>query len=442
MLQQKGCRACVGCASQLGVKSTKQVQRDVNPMFKSTVVLMDLEQDDMLEFIVRDIGVFAVSHTGGFGPRSIARGVLRAVEDFSGHLELTPIKEVPEQGPPVLQLTTRYSTVLADPYGLGLPPLGNTSVLSSLFGSDKNPAGPSAEQAVMPSAPPFAAAEPSPEPLVEVVRLQVMPRVTEMSSGVPGSSGVRAAPTTTAATAPTAPTTPTAEAPMSSEAPHTTSGSFWGSGVPAVPTSGPEPTPTFVSSGSAQAAPTTTSSVGSSGVRGVRGSSSTFWIDEEVFLFCPKGQSMSRLEQMRDRKLLYPFPSSPCRNYNCLGAGFDRETGTWDHIWPGMPLATLGSGFDELLEQFQKFVENKKDHKEYTEVGCNVILQWLKQCQATLLAHEFIQRSSKFGVGTLPGSPRKPPPRCIINSDALYRMRAFIVAAVGGCCRVFVARVR
>ena len=103
---------------------------------------------------------------------------------------------------------------------------------------------------------------------------------------------------------------------------------------------------------------------------------------------------MSRLEQMQDRKLLWPFPSSPCRNYNCLGAGFDPATGTWDHVWPGMSKECLGQGFDHLLQQFENFVENKKDHREYTEQGCNVILRWLKMCEDTLLAHEFIQRSS------------------------------------------------
>ena len=451
---------------QPGVKSTKQVPRDINPIFKSTVVLMDVDQDDMLEFIVRDVGVFAVAHTGGFGPRCVARGVLRAGEDFCGYLELTPSKEVPEQGPPVLQLTARHSTLLQDPDGLGLPPLGNTSVLSSMFGSA---GGPSPEQAVMPSAPskeswPRAAPEPSPEPVLD--------RVAEHfeafgSWGVPGSSDVPAAPMTSLATAPTAPTTPIAESSGSfgpttfsgtcgssgvPVAPTTTSGSFGSSGAPAAPTSGVPagPTPTSGSFGSSgapaaptsgvQAAPTTTSgSSGSSGVPGVgeaarnpmAETSSTFWIDPEVFLFCPKGQSMSRLEQMRDRKLLWPFPSSPCRNYNCLAAGFDPATGTWDHLWPGMDKECLGQGFHNVVQQFENFVENKKDHKEYTEQGCKIILKWLKMCQDTLLAHEFIQRPSKFGV--LPGSPHKPPPPCIIRSDDLSYACVYCISSWGRC---------
>ena len=75
---------------------------------------------------------------------------------------------------------------------------------------------------------------------------------------------------------------------------------------------------------------------------------------------------------MRDRNLLWPFPSAPCRNYNVLGAGYNEETGTWDHRWPGMEASALPNGFQELVQQFQNFVENKKDHREFTELGWGV----------------------------------------------------------------------
>ena len=99
---------------------------------------------------------------------------------------------------------------------------------------------------------------------------------------------------------------------------------------------------------------------------------------------------MTRLEQMRDRSLLWPFPSSPCRNYNVLGAGYCRESKTWDLVWPGFESHCLTKGFDELVQQFHKFVTERQDHREYTELGCEIISQYLKKCQAILLVQVFV----------------------------------------------------
>jgi len=108
-----------------GVKSTKHVFRDVNPMFKSTFVLMDIDEDEMIEFVVRDVGVCAQAHIGRFGPRVVASARMRAGEDFNGYLELNPSKEIPEQGPPVLQVSTRHSLLMP----LGMPPLATPRCL-------------------------------------------------------------------------------------------------------------------------------------------------------------------------------------------------------------------------------------------------------------------------------------------------------------------------
>ena len=241
-----------------GVKSTKHVSRDVNPMFKSTIVLEDIEEE-MSEFVVRDVGVCAQAHIGGFGPRVVASARMRAGEDFNGYLELNPAKEIPEQGPPVLQVSTRHSLLMP----FGMPPLGNTSVLTQMFGSfqgdlgDRGGAGPLAGQALTPSAP-WPSTEPAGGPGAIAEEL--------------GSSGVSAAPTTSPALA-------------TSPAPAATTGSSGVWGVPAECT-----------------ASSTHSRSGSGGVSG--GFSGTSWIDPEVAQFCPKGQRMSRLMQMQDRQLV------------------------------------------------------------------------------------------------------------------------------------------
>ena len=94
-----------------GVKVTKHVLRDINPVWKSTMVLMDVEPTDRILFVVKDMGVISLTRKGEFLPRVIAQAHLGVGQDFQGYLELQPCEEIPDQGSPVLQLSTRHALV-------------------------------------------------------------------------------------------------------------------------------------------------------------------------------------------------------------------------------------------------------------------------------------------------------------------------------------------
>ena len=61
---------------QPGFKATKHVPRDVNPVFKSTVMITDVEESDLMQFLIKDVGVFEATHMGGIGPKLIASGTM------------------------------------------------------------------------------------------------------------------------------------------------------------------------------------------------------------------------------------------------------------------------------------------------------------------------------------------------------------------------------
>ena len=60
-----------------GVKVTKHVLRDINPVWKSTMVLMDVEPTDRIQFVVKDMGVISLTRKGEFLPRVIAQALPR-----------------------------------------------------------------------------------------------------------------------------------------------------------------------------------------------------------------------------------------------------------------------------------------------------------------------------------------------------------------------------
>ena len=53
--------------------------------------------------------------------------------------------------------------------------------------------------------------------------------------------------------------------------------------------------------------------------------SSVFYIDEAAKTFSPITTICGRLDDLQKRNLKFPFPDSPCRNYNILFCGYNKE---------------------------------------------------------------------------------------------------------------------
>ena len=120
--------------------STTPVRRDVNPLINSMLILEALEDTDVMKIEVKDFGMFADTHVMGFlGPRVIASATIAVRDEVDGYLELTPIKWLALNGPPVIHIRVRWSKIGE---GLmGLPTPGSTSSLADAW------------QAIRPSAP-------------------------------------------------------------------------------------------------------------------------------------------------------------------------------------------------------------------------------------------------------------------------------------------------
>ena len=119
---------------------------------------------------------------------------------------------------------------------------------------------------------------------------------------------------------------------------------------------------------------------------GAPNSSSTFWIDPEALSFAPKHQCLSRLAQMQEKGVCWPFPSSPLRNYSPLAAGFDAELEDWPEElqWEGVSPSSLPDGLAELHTQFKKFV-GQHHHQQWAS-SVHVIDKFLKRCLDRVLA--------------------------------------------------------
>ena len=90
-----------------GFKATKSVARDINPIFKSMVMLTGVGDNEMLQFLIKDVGVFEAQHMLGVGPKLVASATFRIGRDFEGWLEMEPAKTIPGQGGPVLMVSVR-----------------------------------------------------------------------------------------------------------------------------------------------------------------------------------------------------------------------------------------------------------------------------------------------------------------------------------------------
>ena len=97
-----------------------------------------------------------------------------------------------------------------------------------------------------------------------------------------------------------------------------------------------------------------------------------------MFDFAPDKQVLVRLYDLQQKKISFPFPSAPLRNYNVFGCGFDETTQDWPacYQWPGVPLNSWDEDkFQMVRIQLKKFAEDKQ-HPVWcpsVEVICKVL---------------------------------------------------------------------
>ena len=295
----------------------------MSPIFNSLLVLENVCDEDRLHFQIKDVGLITVDRLGGLlGPRTIANTTLAVGSSFEGFLELSPERQIPGNGPPLLEIKVRFSLVPTVDFGLPCP--GNTGFLVDAWSSGVPGAGPSSSQALQlnaePSAPAFGMSS---------------------GSGVPASGANAAA-----------------------------SGGVPASAAEAVPISGSG----VEVSGAEAAGGAPASGVSGAPVSGVAKTSSVFYIDPEVFALAPCNQILAKLFDMQDRRQTHPFPATAGRNYNALGAGFDFATKKHASLWSGVvdPLPTV---LDDVLDQMAKF--NVLQRHSHWSSGVEVCLSWL-----------------------------------------------------------------
>ena len=121
--------------------STVPVRRDVNPLINAMLILEDLEDTEVMQVQVKDIGVFKDSHAMGLvGPQVIASTTVAVKQEVDGYLELTPIKWLALNGAPVIHMKVRWSKI-----GAGLPTPGSTLSLVGAWQAS-TPSAPLREQ--------------------------------------------------------------------------------------------------------------------------------------------------------------------------------------------------------------------------------------------------------------------------------------------------------
>ena len=105
-------------------RSTPSVPRDINPVFKHTIVMEMLRRGDVIRLTMRDTGLFASEHLGGtFGPKTVATATLKAGDGFEGYLDMVPMVFKEGVGEPVLRVIARFPQY-EDP---ARPPVGSTA---------------------------------------------------------------------------------------------------------------------------------------------------------------------------------------------------------------------------------------------------------------------------------------------------------------------------
>ena len=105
-------------------QSTPQVPREINPVWKHTLMFTQLGRRDVLRFTLRDTGLLTNEHLGGaFGPKIVATATLTVGTGFEGFLEMVPVKD--GFGEPVLKLVARFPKYDRS----ALPPVGTTAAV-------------------------------------------------------------------------------------------------------------------------------------------------------------------------------------------------------------------------------------------------------------------------------------------------------------------------
>ena len=118
----------------------------------------------------------------------------------------------------------------------------------------------------------------------------------------------------------------------------------------------------------------------------VTASSSVFLIDQAVYDFAPEKSWFSRLKDLSDKGQAHPFPTSPGRNFNVLGAGWSWEKG--NYVEGSEWVASHNMSVDhmpEVMEQLQRFI-TKNEGRATSPHWCRdvpVLMKFLELCKVT-----------------------------------------------------------
>lgn len=252
----------VGALGGDNKQQTKSTSREVNPIWNSTMTLVDLQESDRLHVVLKDTGMFRESYLGGaIGPRVLASTSLGVGDDFEGFLELTPEAAIPNNGRPVLQVSVRFKRLQVGQNMVGQ--------LRDFFDAppEIDSPGVSMDSQAMQlhaSAPPMSMMQDAQQSLVE--ESQQVPLVEE---SLVQESLVQ-------------------DAKQKSLVEEST------------------PVPPDIKFHDER-------------------STSPFFIDREAKNFAELPLLIESLCMLQERNITFPFPSSPCRNYNVLACGFDWE---------------------------------------------------------------------------------------------------------------------
>lgn len=282
-------------------QTTPSVPREINPVWKHSLMFPMLGRGDVLRFTIRDTGLFASEHLGGtLGPRAVAQCTLKVGDDFQGYLEMLPSRE--GVGEPVLKVSARF-LAYHDPE---LPPAGVASALAEVY-------GPQIQQALEPSAP----AEDSTDD-IDVDKLGCGQTLAGTGVGALGGEQTSA-----------------------------------DMGVGAL---GCE-----LMSGGLEVADDEEVVGALLDVPEARTSSSSpFFVDEWVTQLKKPNLLLQHLHSMQEKGEKGMFPVGGFRNYNCWAAGYTRFEGDWDdkQLWGPVPKDVLPTILPDVLERMRSLKAN------------------------------------------------------------------------------------
>ena len=321
---------------------SRQVPRDINVVFNSSLVIAANCVDERLNIDLKDVAVVQESSAFGFGPRLVAR-VTVPLRDFDGWVDLVPAAEVGMCAPPVLQIAVRVLI----PGGGGVPAIGNTNALKQVYGSLGVGSQESGGLDDEPSAPL------QPEEEAAILRSEQATRVRFASDA-----------------------TSTAQESGEQQPP-----------APAEPEIQPEPDVGRVAVQQQVQPDQQMQQVQVSGSRGVQPPlpPSPFTIMQEVFTFAPSPTfALTQLFDMQTSGRLFPFASAPFRDYNCFGAGWDQNSETYFECykWPGhaggpMPKMEDVKGCREVLGRVGV------TRPDFMCRGVDILMEWLRLLEDT-----------------------------------------------------------